>query len=235
MSKNKKDSEFKHNPFGALKGVKIGSNKADKPSTKNKQASTSNKSKTNSADQAKKNSSASSDEFLEAMRGVKPLDKGKKVQLEKKPKKYKKRDHEESMEDLIEEFPDLVFDPEFSDEFQEFKVSGISKKEFSKLKRGDFPPESHLDLHGLTLSEAEIETRKFVDESSKKGKRVILLITGRGKRSEDGIPVLKQAAPKWLLTAPTKHRILAFCSARQKDGGLGALYILLKRKLTPQD
>jgi DNA-nicking Smr family endonuclease len=67
---------------------------------------------------------------------------------------------------------------------------------------------------------------QFLKESMIKGHRCIKIIHGRGLRSPKG-PVLKEALIKWLSGRYRKH-IIAFVTARQCDGGLGALYILLR-------
>jgi len=95
-----------------------------------------------------------------------------------------------------------------------------------KLHEGRFAVQDYLDLHGLRLEEAESSVEQFIKESLIKGHRCIKIIHGRGLRSPKG-PVLKEALIKWLSGHYRKH-IIAFVSARQCDGGLGALYILLR-------
>jgi DNA-nicking Smr family endonuclease len=84
----------------------------------------------------------------------------------------------------------------------------------------------YTDLHGFTLDDADKEVERFIKESLRKGHQCIKIIHGRGLRSPDG-PVLKKAVIQWLLTRYRKH-LAAFASARQCDGGLGALYILFR-------
>jgi DNA-nicking Smr family endonuclease len=95
-----------------------------------------------------------------------------------------------------------------------------------KLHEGSFSVQDCLDLHGLILREAEIEVEDFLAESLKKRLRCVKIIHGRGLRSPSG-PVLKEALIKWLICRHRK-KIIAFVTARQCDGGLGALYLLLK-------
>ena len=54
-------------------------------------------------------------------------------------------------------------------------------------------------------------------------------MTGKGVGKEGG-GVLRNAVPRWLNEAPNREKVLAFEYARQKDGGVGALYVLLKRR-----
>jgi DNA-nicking Smr family endonuclease len=95
-----------------------------------------------------------------------------------------------------------------------------------KLHEGRFSVQDCLDLHGLILREAEKEVEDFLAESLKKRLRCVKIIHGRGLRSPSG-PVLKEALIKWLICRHRK-KIIAFVTARQCDGGLGALYLLLK-------
>ena len=95
-----------------------------------------------------------------------------------------------------------------------------------KLHEGKFSVQDYLDLHGLCFGEAESAVEQFLKESMMRGHRCIKIIHGRGLRSPKG-PVLKEALIKWLSGRYRKH-IIAFVTARQCDGGLGALYILLR-------
>ncbi len=95
-----------------------------------------------------------------------------------------------------------------------------------KLREGRFSVQDCLDLHGMILEEAKEEVDGFLAESLKKGLRCVRIIHGRGLRSPCG-PVLKEAVIEWLSRRHRK-KIIAFVTARQCDGGLGALYVLLK-------
>lgn len=95
-----------------------------------------------------------------------------------------------------------------------------------KLREGKFSVQDCLDLHGLSLAEAEKEVDNFLKNALRKKSRCIRIIHGRGLRSPRG-PVIKQALIKWLTFRHRKH-IIAFSTARQCDGGLGAIYILLR-------
>jgi len=95
-----------------------------------------------------------------------------------------------------------------------------------KLHRGEYAVQDCLDLHGIIVEEGKKEVERFFRESLKKGHRCIKIIHGRGLRSAKG-PMMKQALVSWLLRRHRKN-IAAFVTARQCDGGLGALYVLLK-------
>ncbi len=97
-----------------------------------------------------------------------------------------------------------------------------------RLHEGHFSVQDYLDLHGSTIMEAEGEVDHFLNDSLKRGLRCIKIIHGRGLRSTKG-PVLKDALMKWLSERYRKH-IIAFATARQCDGGLGAVYILIRKR-----
>jgi DNA-nicking Smr family endonuclease len=97
-----------------------------------------------------------------------------------------------------------------------------------KLHEGHFSIQAFLDLHGCTVAEAEQELESFVQESFQKGLRCVKIIHGRGLRSVKGARI-KQAIVK-RLSGHFRRDVIAFVTARQCDGGLGALYVLLKKK-----
>ena len=94
------------------------------------------------------------------------------------------------------------------------------------LHRGRYSVQDYIDLHGVIVEDAEAVIGQFIKDSLKKGHQCIKIIHGRGLRSKRG-PVLKEAVVRWLSRRFRKY-VVAFVSARQCDGGLGAVYILLK-------
>jgi DNA-nicking Smr family endonuclease len=103
---------------------------------------------------------------------------------------------------------------------------GYRKELIRELHKGRFAVQDYLDLHGYVLEEAEGALKDFLREALQRGHRCIKIIHGRGLRSPAG-PVLKKAVIDLLSTRYRKH-LIGFCTARQNDGGLGALYVLLK-------
>ncbi len=96
------------------------------------------------------------------------------------------------------------------------------------LHSGQFSIQAFLDLHGCTVPEAEQELDDFLRESFKKGLCCIKIIHGRGLRSAKGARI--KAAIVKRLSGHYRKNIVAYVTARQCDGGLGALYVLLARK-----
>lgn len=106
-----------------------------------------------------------------------------------------------------------------------FARSGIQQKQLKKLRRGELPIEYELDLHGYNVVEAKTAIYEFLDECKKQHIRYVHIIHGKGYRSEGKIPVLKTHVAYWL---PQHSDVLAFSSAQAKDGGTGAIYVILK-------
>jgi DNA-nicking Smr family endonuclease len=105
---------------------------------------------------------------------------------------------------------------------------GVDRRTADKLKRGMMTIEARLDLHGMTQAEAHGRLAAFIEGHHAAGRRCVLVVTGKGTWREEG-GVLRDAVPRWLNGAELRPRILSFCHAQPKDGGEGALYILLKR------
>ncbi|HIJ42922.1 MAG: Smr/MutS family protein [Rhodospirillales bacterium] len=109
-------------------------------------------------------------------------------------------------------------------------ASGVDKRTAARLKRGQLPIEASIDLHGMTQDEAHRALAAFLEGAQTASRRAVRVITGKGLRPGGGIGVLRAAVPRWLNEAPNRRRLLAFSQARPKDGGEGALYVLLKKK-----
>lgn len=103
---------------------------------------------------------------------------------------------------------------------------GVDKRTAERLKRGQLEIEARVDLHGLTQREAHQVLANFLEGARAEHRRAVLVITGKG---EGGQGVLREAVPRWLNEASIRPSILAFTHAQPKDGGTGALYILLRR------
>jgi DNA-nicking Smr family endonuclease len=107
-------------------------------------------------------------------------------------------------------------------------AGGIQRRQLERLRSGQIRPEASIDLHHLQTEEARAALHRRLIEAHDAGQRCVVVIHGRGLRSERG-PVLKRALPTWLTDAAVAHRILAFAPARSEDGGEGATYVLLRR------
>ena len=174
--------------------------------------------------------------FIEAMTDVEPISDNKSKIIpspgsQKKPSHPAPDDEQAVMTHLYGLVKGAVdMDITFSDEYMEGSIKGLDRKIIKKLKRGEFPIQDYIDLHGQTRQEAELKVRAFLTQSRRLGHRCVLIVHGRGLNSPDSFPVLKEGLPKWLGRGPVKKIVLAFATARPYDGGTGAIYVLLKKR-----
>jgi DNA-nicking Smr family endonuclease len=103
--------------------------------------------------------------------------------------------------------------------------NGLSQQTLKKLRRGHWVIQAELDLHGLTTVEARETLVHFLNACLRRGARCVRVIHGKGLRSKNREPVLKTKVANWLIQ---RDEVLAFCQARQVDGGGGAVMVLLK-------
>ncbi|RTZ66300.1 MAG: DNA mismatch repair protein MutS [Aquificaceae bacterium] len=106
---------------------------------------------------------------------------------------------------------------------------GIQKRVFKKLRRGQYITIDELDLHGANLKQAKRLLLHFLEDALQVEGSCVRIIHGKGHRSANKEPVLKRQTNHWLQHHP---RVLAFHSAQPKDGGAGAIYVLLRRTKT---
>jgi DNA-nicking Smr family endonuclease len=113
-------------------------------------------------------------------------------------------------------------------------VAGLDRRSATRLRRGEMAIAARLDLHGMTQAEAHRALARFIERAHDEGKRTVLVITGKGTASGEG--VLHRAVPRWLAEPHCRAMVLAAEPARPQHGGGGALYVLLRRKreLTPR-
>lgn len=107
-----------------------------------------------------------------------------------------------------------------------YQHPSVNHKTMRRLARGGFSVQAETDLHGLTVAEAKTLLQNFIDDCMNRGYTCIRIVHGKGLRSGGGGPVLKRKVDLWLRRW---DGILAFVSARQVDGGTGAVYVLLKK------
>ncbi len=123
------------------------------------------------------------------------------------------------------EIPDTLSDFYTGDAPEEYLSNGLSRMTLRKLKRGAWPIQDHLDLHGNNSDAARILLQEFLHEASQLGLRCVLVIHGKGMNSRGGEAVLKMRVRDWLIQHPL---VLAYCDAQPRDGGSGAVLLLLK-------
>lgn len=111
----------------------------------------------------------------------------------------------------------------------------MDSKAFKKMKQGKLRPEAKIDLHGMTLSRAHPRLQAFIMGAAAEGKRLVLVITGKGRdHDHDGpIPtrtgVLRHQVPQWLTMPPCHSVVLQVAPSHKSHGGEGAYYVYLRR------
>jgi DNA-nicking Smr family endonuclease len=181
--------------------------------------------------------SADASAFRAAVRGVKPM-----VQLappaglaKSKPRARLRKSSLPSVEDLGELMPLIATstggevatleDAAAGSAVLSFHHAGVRPQALRRLRRGLYPTEDELDLHGLNQTAARDRLADFIARGRESGRRCVRIIHGKGYRSGARGPVLKTAVNLWL----RRHAdVLAFTSARAIDGGTGAVYVLLR-------
>lgn len=96
-----------------------------------------------------------------------------------------------------------------------------------RMRRGRYRPDRTIDLHGMDRIEAQDAFAQAINAALKRGSRMLLVITGKG-RLQAG--VLKSLLPMWINLSDLRPHVLAFDTARPEHGGEGAYYVLLKRR-----
>lgn len=167
--------------------------------------------------------------FKEAMSGV------KRTKLFPERTKSKKIISELEKTELIRQKEDKqpigipLFDPTElkigSEDRLFFSRSGLQNKRIKQFVRGDIRQSDYLDLHQMTVEQARSAVLNFLLHSRERRYNCVRIIHGKGKLNQSGAK-LKNHVNCWLMQIPW---ILAFSSAQPRDGGTGALYVLLRR------
>ena len=167
------------------------------------------------------------DLFRKAAKGARRLDQDRVAPYKPRRKPIPQQTRQDE-QDVIHSLLSDDYDPadiETGDELL-FTRPGIQQRVFRKFRRGQYAIEAELDLHGRTVPEARELVSAFLRTAQASHKRCVRIIHGKGLSSEGRLPVLKGKVNSWLRQ---KDMVLAFCSAPKKDGGTGAVYVLLKR------
>lgn len=123
------------------------------------------------------------------------------------------------------------------------KTPGIDANTARRLKQGRLDPDARIDLHGMTVERAHRALNQFVLSSFAMGRRVVLVITGKGGRRRDdadhalrdygdGVGVLRAMTPEWLASPPLSQAVVGVYRAHIRHGGDGAYYVYLRKPPT---
>lgn len=165
--------------------------------------------------------------FREAMRDVRRLrNADKQVPAGPKPPARARFTRQDQLEVLKESLlpPGDEVELATGDELS-FRRPHIPEGVLTKLRRGHYVVDAEIDLHGMTGAEAKAAMRAFLTEALQRRMSCVRIIHGKGRRSGPRGPVLKNVVNQWLQRIDA---IQAFGSARQVDGGSGAVYVLLR-------
>jgi DNA-nicking Smr family endonuclease len=108
----------------------------------------------------------------------------------------------------------------------------LDKKKVSKIK--------HIDLHGFTLDQANKTIEKFIDDCYQNSVSKIIVVTGKGLHSNvekdpyvsKDLSILKYSVPEYIENnLELMKKIIEITDAEIEDGGSGAFYIFLRKKL----
>lgn len=127
--------------------------------------------------------------------------------------------------------------PPSADDSREGDFTGADGRTQERLRRGKLRPETRIDLHGMTQDKAYAALAAFILGAYAQGRRVVLVITGKGRPRgaedpwyEPSPGILREKVPQWLRSPALRSLIVQIAPAQREDGGEGALYVLLKRK-----
>jgi DNA-nicking Smr family endonuclease len=123
------------------------------------------------------------------------------------------------------DFPETISD---HPEYIEGWIGVAGKRFLPKLRDGCYSIQGQIDLHGFNQEEAQAEVEKFIIRMSRFNSCCIKIIHGRGINSPTGCPVLKDRLQRFLSTRRMSRYVVAYASAAPCDGGVGAVYVLLK-------
>ena len=167
--------------------------------------------------------------FREAVRDVKPLSRSRDTPAQppraRPPRAAARFARAERLAVLEESLRSEALDPEAAGgEELVFHRPGVQPAVLRKLRRGDYRVQGEIDLHGLNRREAKQALREFLALALIRQWRCVRIVHGKGLRSGHRGPVLKAMVGAMLRRLGP---VLAYVSARQVDGGTGAVYVLL--------
>lgn len=163
--------------------------------------------------------------FREAVRGVRPLHP--RAPAPRPPKVRPRAQFTRADRDAVlkESLESAGADPELiGGEALVFHRPQVQPAVLRKLRRGEYRVQREIDLHGLTVAEAKVALRQFLISALEHRVRCVRIVHGKGLRSGHRGPVLKTTVSGVLRRTGA---VLAYVSARQVDGGTGAVYVLL--------
>lgn len=166
------------------------------------------------------------DLFRNAVGKVRPIAHEPVVVQQRRPDPVPRKTWEDEHNAVLEALwdSDHPEDEETGEELL-FLRPGVQRRQLIRLRRGEYAIQGQLDLHGHTVPQAREALAHFLKICQRNGLRCVRIVHGKGNGSLHRLPVLKHKVARWLLQWDA---VLAYCSARPRDGGGGAVYVLLK-------
>jgi len=172
--------------------------------------------------------------FKQAMEGVTPIphpnfvERGLPLPPPEKPEPQAEIEPLLKLKDLVQHGTgfEVADTPEYIEGTMYHVHPGIARR----LHQGDFSIQAYINLHRFKVAEAREAFERFVKWAVATGKTGVLIVHGRGLSSPSE-PVLKQKVVEWLTRGPWRKWVVAYATARSCDGGAGATYVLLRRRL----
>jgi DNA-nicking Smr family endonuclease len=168
------------------------------------------------------------EEFRKALAGVAPLAPPRRRELRATPPAPWPHQRERDERAALDESLHGPLSPEDAMESGEELVyvrNGLSPQVLRKLRRGFWVVEDALDLHGMNRVQAAASVAQFLRHCVHRRLRCVRIVHGKGLGSHNREPVLKGKLRKWL---SQRDEVLAYCQAPARDGGGGAVLVLLK-------
>lgn len=106
---------------------------------------------------------------------------------------------------------------------RDLPIGRLERQDLARLRRGAVTLDGRIDLHGLTEEQAHHAVDRFIELSWSAGRRLVLVITGKGG-------VLRALLPRWLAASRHRGRVLGVSEASPRHGGSGAYYLRLRRR-----
>jgi DNA-nicking Smr family endonuclease len=169
------------------------------------------------------------DDFREAMRDVTPLARADRVEPPRRARAPRPRARRPERDAVLADSLTMAPEAALLETGEEllYRQPSVGERAWRKLRRGGYTVQGELDLHGLSVARAQTELRSFLAEAARDGVGCVRIVHGKGTRSGPGGPVLKPQVDRWLRQWDD---VLAFASAPPRDGGTGAVYVLLRRR-----
>lgn len=168
--------------------------------------------------------------FRKEMRGVQKIDSGNLAKIDKPAKsrldaqilaKRAAAEGPTETDDTILSDTQAMLNPVGSQASLSYRIGTLQHKVFEDLKAGNLRWYEAVDLHGCTVEEARTAVLQIIQMAKEQNQNVIKIVHGKGPEA-----ILKTYVNSWL----RQHRdVLAFVSAPEKQGGTGAVLVLLKR------